>query len=502
MALLAALGAAAVLVKDLVASGAAEAASRQTSKAASKKKKGTAVATAVQPVTEASSDAECACALFCTWAFYVFIFHSLANLPLHNALLFGVHARFWMQPNLVVCVFATLGLDAVACGGGCAFKSPTVRKIIAVQLAVVVAAAQLRHGLLNGGAPGGPVMESFGLKPASFYFHDYAKAILAPLPTNAVLLINYDQQWTSVRYVQECEGFRSDVTVLNLSMMTYAWWQEKRKLYPELEWPGTFYTKENTVAWRDGAFTIAEFLKVNVEKHSFFLGGKLSYDDATYKELFEFLPHGLVSRLASRHQPPPLEGYVEETRRAWNSTLAEMRRLPRLKDHYDEQTWEWTIQREVFDHAAERAAYILERAIDAEPSPMRQRHLFEAAIWLEYCLAYDLNPPTSVAKNLGLVHVHLVRSQNADALGFVPDILGETQLLNETMHTIKELYPAAYGPDWKSWSSTRFTVAWADFLSRDDAQLDPQYDTIVNIYTSVTKKAPANKKPIGRRASA
>ena len=38
------------------------------------------------------------------------IVHSLANLPLSNKLLFGVHARFWMQPNILLFVFFGLGI--------------------------------------------------------------------------------------------------------------------------------------------------------------------------------------------------------------------------------------------------------------------------------------------------------------------------------------------------------------------------------------------------------
>lgn len=48
------------------------------------------------------------------------------------------------------------------------------------------------------------------------YFRNYATAILDTLPSNSLLLINYDQQWTSIRYIQECEGVRNDVTSINL----------------------------------------------------------------------------------------------------------------------------------------------------------------------------------------------------------------------------------------------------------------------------------------------
>ena len=48
------------------------------------------------------------------------------------------------------------------------------------------------------------------------YFRSYAMSILETLPQNSLLLINYDQQWTSIRYLQECEGVRDDIQSINL----------------------------------------------------------------------------------------------------------------------------------------------------------------------------------------------------------------------------------------------------------------------------------------------
>lgn len=49
-------------------------------------------------------------ALLVALAVYVVVFHLLSNLPLDDPLLFGVHARFWMQPNIVVFVFCGAGV--------------------------------------------------------------------------------------------------------------------------------------------------------------------------------------------------------------------------------------------------------------------------------------------------------------------------------------------------------------------------------------------------------
>jgi hypothetical protein len=46
-------------------------------------------------------------------------------------------------------------------------------------------------------------------------FADYGKAILSPLPLAARLIVKGDVITNSVRYLQRCEGFRSDVQARN-----------------------------------------------------------------------------------------------------------------------------------------------------------------------------------------------------------------------------------------------------------------------------------------------
>lgn len=50
-------------------------------------------------------------ALFVALAVYLIVFNWLSNMPLDDPLLFGVHARFWMQPNIVVFVFCGVGIS-------------------------------------------------------------------------------------------------------------------------------------------------------------------------------------------------------------------------------------------------------------------------------------------------------------------------------------------------------------------------------------------------------
>lgn len=152
-----------------------------------------------------------------------------------------------------------------------------------------------------------------------------------------------------------------------------------------------------------------------------------------------------------------------------------------------------------FDHIAERASYVLEKAIDMpEKASSRLRYLIEAAQWLEYCLEYDAHLPTHTVKNSGLANVHLVRSRvdanRRRALPKVPDILGSKPILSPSMLSFEELHPRASGPEWKTWASERFSKAWGEFLNRTDATQDPQYSTIKDIYDTVITQAAARNQ--------
>jgi hypothetical protein len=165
----------------------------------------------------------------------------------------------------------------------------------------------------------------------SYHFKNYATALLSPLPQNSLLLINYDMQWTSVRYMQKCEGLRPDIVVINLSMMTYSWFQHKRWLYPNISFPAGFHSYEaSPLVKAKQAFTLSQFVSSNVNNLPIYLSGKLSYQDPLFEQTYEHVPIGLVSRILPKEQAPDGAIYAKEVMSSWEVISDSISALPRL----------------------------------------------------------------------------------------------------------------------------------------------------------------------------
>jgi hypothetical protein len=497
--------------------------------------------------------------LMATQFFYFAVFHNLANLPMGDKLLFGVHQRFWMQPNVMTFMLAGVGfnellrlLAAVAGGGKGSNSSGSGKlplaltatsaaeycpnKIWTSAVSILVAAAAVYYQYTTHL----PISDQHD----AFYFRDYARAILTPLPQNSLLIVNYDMQWTSLRYLTQCEGFRSDVTTINLSMMTYEWFKHKRGLYPDLAFPGSHCAAPNTVIVvrgdEDGvrAFTLEQFIAANVHQHPIFIGGKVSHPDPKLDAEYDFVPVGLVSRIVPKVSRPDAASFAQLTLGSWQGVLARLNRLPDL-DKYTEETWEWTIGRDFKDRVVDVAAFALEGAIAADSAPIVNGHdlkagtaLVDATYWIECAVILESlesnasraerdqthgepvsgrgRVPTSVLKNAGLAHMNLVRSKALAQEVVLPqpsaDLFGTAQAMGwpvvpasatEGEKQSEEVMKSKYRYDWKGWSADRFMHHWGQFLTREDARQDPQYATIAQIHAQVksAKDKIAGKAP-------
>ncbi|ETN16781.1 hypothetical protein PPTG_05905 [Phytophthora nicotianae INRA-310] len=409
------------------------------------------------------------------YTFYMIVFHSLANLPISEGLIYGVQMRFWQQPNVVIFIWFGVGLGYIV---------NLVAQVIGGTSRVMKTASSMILHIACLALVGAQIWRWYELcdQNQAFYIRNYAHALLDPLPPNAILFVNFDLQWTSLRYLQRCELRRPDVTVLNLSMMTYKWFATKHDHYPNLQFPGSRLVPFGSVS--DG-FSMTQLLDTNIvqtfsEKQlRFFLGGKLSYNDQDFIEKYTLVPYGLLDEFQSLTTPSPsLKNWYSSQQKVKRMIRERLSTLPPEKI-YNDETWEWTIARDYGMKELNWATYLLERTIAEDPENLTL--LSEAAKPME--LSYQLEPSefwnaASNLKNLGLAYAQMVKSSHEFTTSTDP-------FFNEVVGAGVE------DSRFKDRASARMLEVWNSWLQVPEAKLDQGYEAIRSI---VRKFVPEEKK--------
>lgn len=221
-------------------------------------------------------------------AIYLAVFHGLSNMPLGDKLLYGVHVRFWMQPTYIVTLLIGAGVLSLA------QLAAWAAAVIFAPKAVSASADSSSAGTGGAGATGEakPSTSSSSRVPSAVLaaasaallaasaqhtrahwdlvdnsgndaMVRYGAALLGNLPPNATLITGFDMQWTATRYLQQCEGLRPDVYLLNAPIMSFAWFVAHRASYPRLSFPGTHLVQHFAVTHASGGFSLADFFAAN-----------------------------------------------------------------------------------------------------------------------------------------------------------------------------------------------------------------------------------------------
>ncbi|OQR89828.1 hypothetical protein THRCLA_09555 [Thraustotheca clavata] len=387
---------------------------------------------------------------------YIIGFHALANMPLHEGLLYGVHMRFWQQPNIIAFIWAGVGL------GFLLEKVP--HTLLKRFLAIIICLGCTTYQLTT--------WYTLNDQSNAMYITQYAKALLDPLPKNALVFINYDLQWTSMRYLQRCEHFRSDLTILNLSMMTYKWFGTKHVLYPHISFPGSYLVPASLS--QNGGFNLMQLIDANYNKFrksGIFLGGQLNYKDPNLFAKYSLVPFGLLDKFHPNGKPvyKSIKKWYRSTQKTLDIVHTHLPTLP--PEHlYNDQTWEWTVARDYHMKRLSLATYLLDEAIKSNGSI---EILADCTKPMEHSLLYEPRQfwTDTMLKNLGLAYAHIVKS-STDFKPYQKDVL--------LAHVGTEV---ADPTKWKDRASTRMLQVWKMWVALPSAKEDPGYSFINDIVT-------------------
>ncbi|GMH70275.1 hypothetical protein TrRE_jg10714, partial [Triparma retinervis] len=287
-------------------------------------------------------------ALSSTLSFYLLFWNFvLSNLPLANPMAYAVHSRFWMQPNLLLCMYGGIGTMW-------ALKSFP-------RLSPRVTAAVTIFFLLYLRYP------SADRSDASFN-SAYGKAILDSIPESSLLLSHTDLDWNTVRYMRQCEGVKPGVVHLSVQLLPYPWFrrQVESGLYGEVAFP-KILPNVSTGRYEEGnKVLLSRFFEANIGKYGdnmFVDMQAISDDDLQPGGLwrgFLLVPHGLVYRVKAIPPPPVSLLSLSETH---PESKLEMENIPSgelmVQPKYKLGSWEFAANSVVNDGKYQTSLHFL-----------------------------------------------------------------------------------------------------------------------------------------------
>eukprot|EP00040_Diaphanoeca_grandis_P019148 m.100896 g.100896 ORF g.100896 m.100896 type:complete len:653 (+) comp27284_c0_seq1:96-2054(+) len=248
--------------------------------------------------------------------FYMWFFNWRANLDITNPLLKGVQERFWMQPNLVLALFAGVGFHTInkvlrRKQSGIGFVAPC--------LAVLLLSAQIGKNYEERN------------ESSNVYIQQFGHVLLKGLPQDAILLTLGDLPGNAARYVQTCENVRPDIKLIDLEMMTYEWYLPMlAKSFPGVVFPGSMQVYRH----HPDAFNMKQFFDANIDKFDIFVYENLNAEDSTWTDDYELWRHGHARAIKRKGTRVIAKDWLESA----------MKGLPNFSlpspQKYDNRTWE------------------------------------------------------------------------------------------------------------------------------------------------------------------
>jgi hypothetical protein len=219
--------------------------------------------------------------------FYAVTWHRLANIDTAADANREILSRFWQMPNLVLCVLAAKGLAEVARLAG-------RWRALVITAAVSLVAVQIGLHYRTENASRDTVVVDFG------------RSMLESLPRGSLFLVRGDVLVNAVRYLQHCEGARTDVVALPVDLLATPWIGEPiRRRHPEIRLPA-----QPASSRIEALLTLVD---LNRGRPTYVGIPFLPGEEAELKRAYAIWHVGFAYRLVPHGEPYEFEDYIEDS---------------------------------------------------------------------------------------------------------------------------------------------------------------------------------------------
>lgn len=284
-----------------------------------------------------------------SYVMYVLVFHKLANLDL-SPLFLGVQARFWMQANVYVSVFAGFGLHQLV--------HILVNRLTGADKAAAATHQSKRSsGKGHRGKQQTRVLEqsstgrtAMGLAALALCvlqiginwrycnhhgedgFYNHGESVLQGFPQDSLVLLNGDLNNNLMKYPNQCEGVRPDLRLVSVQLMTWEWFVPMQARY----YPGVVFPGDRFHPRKEGGFSFKQFLDAN-KGFDTFICGPVKEGDNSHEATYEIVPFGMCSQIVPKGYVVP--DMFDHMNRSWRA-MPRLHELGQWSDKFGDETWE------------------------------------------------------------------------------------------------------------------------------------------------------------------
>ncbi len=352
--------------------------------------------------------------LVASLAFFILVYHALANFRPGSPIAIAVASRFWIQAWIVLWILAGWGFARYSVW----LTSRTRFAEILLFLTAIIA----------GGIQVGLLHNEIRIKTRPV-LSEFAEYVLKQLDTGrqSLLLVRGDI-FFSIIYRKACLDEGRDAVILSQSLMTYPWYgphlraNQSGLLIPnsELLW---------LTPAGGGGYTMRQFLELNGNFDIYLLNGYYS-QDRTLLDYFQIWPSGFLEKLHPYQSPPDYATWRNHDARAVSGW--DWKQLSK----YPPGSWEYELLNQYWSTRHLSANRILDHANSQRPPDFAE---VREAIQIYETLLGDLpgRGEKVIYKNIGIAYMSLIRT----------DPNAEIKMVNAWKRFIAESDPNDPDPD-------------------------------------------------------